>query len=299
MAEIVTRNRKLVNEDDLFTQNAWDDAEWTSEMLDRAEKRIEQQKFESTNHIGPKVEQIEREVGEKWNDFYRVHGDKFFKDRQWIFSEFPEILAKLSCDSPPFNLLEVGCGVGNAVAHVIKHNQNPRLHIYCCDISSNAIETLKKRQFYADNQEKVTAFQADISDSDSLDILSKKIGLEAVDTITMIFTLSALKPDVMRSTLSRLSSLLKPGGMFLFRDYAKNDLTQLRFKGRAYLDNNYYVRSDGTTSYFFTKDYVGSLFSSVGLTQLQLKDDNRILVNRSKALKMCRCWIQAKFMKPI
>lgn len=295
MVPLIRRNRILEREEDVLTQNAWDDIEWTSDMLEEAHKRLQQQKDESEG-LRVVIGNVEQKVVKKWDKFYQAHGDKFFKDRRWLFSEFPEIISYLNSDSQPCRIFEVGCGVGNAVSHILDTNKNSNLHIYCCDLAPNAIEILEKRDIYIKNKDKVTAFPANVCD-DVENALSQRIQKESINFITLIFSLSAMKPDLIEHTVQKLATFLRPGGMILFRDYARYDLTQLRFKGKSYLSENYYVRADGTTSYFFTEERVDKIFTSAGLNRVQLKQDNRLLVNRSKSIKMCRCWVQAKYSK--
>lgn len=122
---------------------------------------------------------------------------------------------------------------------------------------------------------------------------------ESLDFITMIFVASALPEDFHESIFREMSRLLKPGGMILFRDYGRYDMSQLRFKPGRMLRNNHYVRGDGTQVYYFDPVELRHLIEErIGLTIVQHSVDRRLLVNRKRKLEMYRVWIQGKWMKP-
>lgn len=57
-------------------------------------------------------EEYDSRASEYWNDFYTIHENRFFKDRHWLFTEFPELApwCNVNRDSDPsVSSTEGGC----------------------------------------------------------------------------------------------------------------------------------------------------------------------------------------------
>lgn len=358
-------SRILTDPAKVFEHNMWDHMQWSKEEEAAARKKVEENS--AVRVLLEEQVKYESEASKYWDTFYKIHKNKFFKDRNWLLREFPEILpvdqktekkakelswdhiktnaancfSRMHCPTIPdeenhdkkssgssdgqskagsnfstldctehrkgplktepfpgsnatFRILEVGCGAGNSVFPILETLQNaPESFLYCCDFSSGAVELVKSHPAYRAAQ--CCAFVHDVCD----DGFPYPFPDGILDVILLVFVLSSIHPDRMQGVVNRLSKLLKPGGMLLFRDYGRYDKTQLRFKMGHCLSENFYVRGDGTRAYFFTKGEVHNMFCKAGLDEKQNLVDRRLQVNRKKQVKMHRVWVQGKFQKPL
>ncbi|KAF9606146.1 hypothetical protein IFM89_023199 [Coptis chinensis] len=120
-----------------------------------------------------------------------------------------------------------------------------------------------------------------------------------LDDNETIFTLSAVPFQSMVTAIVECLSVLKPGGLLLFRDYGLYDMTMLRFEPNKRVGFREYMRSDGTRSYFFSLDTVRELFLGAGCIELELEYCCVNSVNRLKGKTMRRVWVHGKFQKAI
>uniref|UniRef100_A0A673YRS0 tRNA N(3)-cytidine methyltransferase n=1 Tax=Salmo trutta TaxID=8032 RepID=A0A673YRS0_SALTR len=322
-----------------------DHVKWSEEEKEKARQKAD----DNSSLRIPLEEQGKYDIDacKYWDSFYEMHQDKFFKDRKWLFLEFPELLPlglgsgateerpcglRAPCPEPgvsgrekemgqqrqhapshqhidpltsdcqqpssfpgehaTFRILEVGCGAGNSVYPIVSSIKNTGAFLYCCDFSPRAVQLVKDHPDY--DQTVCHAFVQDVCD----EVGSFPFPPLSLDVILLVFVLSSIHPERVQGVVTRLSQFLKPGGILLFRDYGRYDLSQLRFKKGRCLSENFYSRGDGTCVYFFTKDEVRSLFSSAGLEEIQNLEDRRLQVNRGKKVVMRRVWMQSKFKKP-
>ncbi|XP_075443187.1 tRNA N(3)-cytidine methyltransferase METTL6 isoform X1 [Ascaphus truei] len=233
---------------------------------------------------------LEREAQRNWDLFYKRNSTNFFKDRHWTTREFEELKACREFENQSLTILEAGCGVGNCLFPLLE--EDPGFFLYACDFSPRAVDFVKQNASYNPNTCK--AFQCDLTKDD----LTENIPADSVDVAMLIFVLSAIHPDKMHLAIQNIYKVLKPGGCVLFRDYGLYDHAMLRFKSGSKLAEHFYVRQDGTRSYFFTEEHLSCLFSAAGYTRVSNEYVLRETVNKKEGLCVPRVFVQSKFHKP-
>lgn len=280
--------RYLKNDDDVWAHNAWDHVEWGEEQRIEAEEKLALQKQDPVKDFDK--QRYMSDPARYWDLFYRNNKDNFFKDRKWLKVEFPSLYEATQNNAGAKTIFEVGCGAGNTLFPVLSTNENPDLKIIGADFSKRAVEIVRESENFDPNH--AEAWVWDLANEENE--LPGNMQPESVDIVVMIFVFSALAPEQWATAVKNLKKLLKPGGTILFRDYGRYDLTQVRFKKGRLLDDNFYIRGDGTRVYFFTEEELEEIFGKTFNT-VKIATDRRLMVNRQRRLKMYRIWLQAHF----
>ncbi|OHE95895.1 methyltransferase [Colletotrichum orchidophilum] len=292
-------SRLLGEQDDVFEFNAWDHVETDEVYKEYSEQQYEMQRQSPVSDFDKN--RLNNNPARMWDLFYKNNTANFFKNRKWLQQEFPILSEVTKEDAGKKTILEIGAGAGNTAFPILATNKNPNLRVHACDYSKQAVEVMRTHESY--NQDHM---QADVWDVTSEELPP---GLEegSVDVAILIFIFSALAPNQWNQAVANVHRLLKPGGQVCFRDYGRGDLAQVRFKKGRYLDENFYVRGDGTRVYFFEKEELERIWSGKTLQPAEdakaefnvddLGVDRRMLVNRARKLKMYRCWMQGRFTK--
>lgn len=240
---------------------------------------------------------LEKDVKKNWDLFYKRNGDRFFKDRHWTTREFNELMSHKEDGS--LVLLEIGCGAGNFIFPLLDESKS--IYIYGCDFSPVAVDLCRKNALSKEKSDRCDFFVADITCNNFMETFfecASKNGHSQVDAASLIFVVSAIHPDKMLQALKNVSSILKPGGLLIFRDYAFNDYAMNRFSSSSKIRENFCVRQDGTRAYYFTSEECGELFTSAGFHVLENNYVTRTTVNVKEGVSLERLFLQAKLLKP-
>ncbi|KAF2854502.1 S-adenosyl-L-methionine-dependent methyltransferase [Plenodomus tracheiphilus IPT5] len=242
-------SRYLEANDNIFEFNAWDHVTVDPTYAAFSATQYAAQRAAPVNDFDRKRYM---DMPEKWwNQFYKNNKSNFFKNRKWLSQEFP-ILGEVGAENgPEAVVLEVGAGAGNSAFPILQNSRNPRLKIHACDFSKKAVELIRGNELY--DERYIQADVWDVASPPDTENNGLPPGLTegSVDVVLMIFIFSALSPQQWDQAIRNIWRVLKPGGQVLFRDYGRGDLAQVRFKKGRYLEENFYVRGDGTRVYFF------------------------------------------------
>ncbi|ROT64148.1 putative methyltransferase-like protein 2A [Penaeus vannamei] len=90
--------RFLKDKKNVFEHNAWDNVVWDDTQEAAALAKV-QENSEVT--LTPEdIQKLEEEAAHHWDAFYGIHQNRFFKDRHWLFTEFPELAPHLAHTFP-------------------------------------------------------------------------------------------------------------------------------------------------------------------------------------------------------
>lgn len=176
--------KRILEDPDLL----WlEDSEWDECRVREAETRI---KIQGDNAPLFWRNKYVKEASKYWHIFYKRNTDHFYKDRHYLHVVFPELLSQPgenTVDSR-IRLLEVGCGVGNAILPLPA--LNPCLTIHAIDFAASAIKILKANPILINSGGNMLA--------DVCDVVSDEIpvGAGTQDLVLCMFVLSAIEPQV-------------------------------------------------------------------------------------------------------
>lgn len=187
-----------------------DNVQWDEEQENAALEGVK--KNSSVKLSDAEVTRLETEADQNWDRFYGIHQNRFFKDRHWLFTEFPELAPAKGTTTVPERVLpdgepvkraeevsqeserrrtifEIGCGVGNTVFPILKYSEEKNLMIYASDFSRQAIDIMCQSPEYDTNRCK--AFVLDAT-ADRWDV---PFAENSIDIVVLIFVLSAIDPE--------------------------------------------------------------------------------------------------------
>ena len=250
----------------------WEEDTWTEDDEKQAQKLLQSAsdkcRIESSN-----VDDA------SWERFYRCHTTNFFQDRHYLTSDFEF--------ETPETLVEIGCGVGNAMLPLLEGGWT----CYGMDLSSTAIDLLRKDERFLSAGDRTDAVVGNLVET---------VPPFTGTVVSLLFCLSAIAPGQQRQAMLHAAAAVRLGGVLIFRDYGRYDQAQLQLgqQREKCLEDNFYRKHDGTCCYYFDLDDVRSLVEEAGLEVLELRYMRRRCTNRATNQVRRRVWVHGRFQKP-
>jgi len=137
-----------------------------------------------------RIEELESNADQYWNAFYNIHQNKFFKDRNWLFIEFPELDPSKTSKTGLTRIFEIGSGVGNTIFPILRTvSPEQEIFVFASDFSENAINILKESPEY--DGKRCQAFVLDAAQ----EYWNVPFEDGSIDVVVLIFVLSAINPE--------------------------------------------------------------------------------------------------------
>lgn len=245
--------------------------------------------FIDANYILPQIQSEDILEEERlWDDFFSNHlSGQMYKPRRYVYEEFGKYFQTACKDNIEdfIDIIEVGCGHGSTIFPLLKEAPNARF--VGTDFSSKALEIFRSNALF--DETRVELFQWDVCKEPTSSFRQR------FDVVLAIFVLSALRSSEHEVAFQHLNSILKMGGIFCFRDYARYDMTMYRHQSR--IGENLFRRGDGTLAYYFDFEEIRDLCHRCGFEILENYYATVKNINRRKKIELNRVFLHVVMRK--
>uniref|UniRef100_A0A3Q2TL06 Methyltransferase 8, methylcytidine n=1 Tax=Fundulus heteroclitus TaxID=8078 RepID=A0A3Q2TL06_FUNHE len=264
-------SRILTNPEDVFKHNMWDHVQWTEEDQEAARQKAE----ENSSIRLPSTEQgykFDTDAFQYWDQFYEVHQDKFFKDRRWLFLEFPELLPS-SAEKRRTN----AC-LSHQVAADSHRRKTDTFFPQETEVEPN--ETVTRTSFFPGGHASFRILEVGCGVGNSVFPIVNTI--KNTDSFLYCCDFSPRAIQLVKVSINSMKKL----------NIVRCVISSLKLYGDVYFNQDQLMFQK------IQPYLVHDLFSKAGLEEIQNLEDKRLQVNRGKKVVMRRVWMQSKYRKP-
>ena len=120
----------------MFQHNAWDNVEWGEEQEREAQEAVDMVAGVRVEHH--MATQYEEKAADFWDKFYSIHQNRFFKERNWLFTEFPDL-------APGY---KGAVRVFDKDSDNTEHCENSDIPKYCDTLNQSEVDKLRESESY-------------------------------------------------------------------------------------------------------------------------------------------------------